>query len=216
MRPRVFIVAGVRLYREGVTRALERSDLIEIVGTAGELSECREQIADAQPDVVLLDVPADKSARAVGYLLNLVPTVRVVALAVSEADHDIVAFAEAGVSGYVTRESSLDELEDAVLRVTRGEAICSPYITATLLRRVSTLAAEHRFGVRTEPRLTSREVEVVRLIERGLSNKEIARQLWIELPTVKNHVHHILEKLQVRDRVEAAAWAETWLADVGY
>jgi len=116
----------------------------------------------------------------------------------------VIACAEAGVSGYVTREASLDELTGVVESVARGESPCSPRISALLLRRVAETA-----GRRTETdaarRLTRREAEIVGLIDEGLSNKQIAGRLSIELATVKNHVHSILEKLQVERRAEAAA-----------
>ena len=108
------------------------------------------------------------------------------------------------MSGYVTRDSSLNELSAAVLGVADGGPLCSPRMVATFLRRIAVLSSEQQADS-AEAALTTREVEIVRLIERGLSNKQIAHELCIELPTVKNHVHHILEKLNVSGRTEAAA-----------
>jgi DNA-binding NarL/FixJ family response regulator len=127
-----------------------------------------------------------------------------VALAVPDQEARVLACAEAGVSSYVPREASLADLAAAIESAARGEAVCSPRMTALLFRRVRVLSR-----VRPEPaevpELTARQWEIIDLIDEGLSNKEIARRLYIEVPTVKNHVHNILDKLQVRRRSEAAA-----------
>ncbi len=126
------------------------------------------------------------------------------ALAVSEVESDVLAWAEAGVVGYVPREASLEDLVSTIEAVVRGELRCSPRIAATLFRRVTKLSANRRHtpqGIH----LTPRELEILDLIDHGLSNKQIAGKLGIEVATVKNHVHNILEKLQVNRRGEAAA-----------
>jgi DNA-binding NarL/FixJ family response regulator len=142
------------------------------------------------------------------------PDVWLVALAVPDADDEIVAWAEAGIAGVLPRDGSFRDLVLMIHSVVRGETVCSPRTAATLLRRVAVLArtASAPAGVdasstveRPGSALTSRETEIVRLMGRGLSNKEIAESLGIALPTVKNHIHHVLEKLQVRTRSEAAA-----------
>ena len=133
-----------------------------------------------------------------------VPGSYTVALALGETESEIIDWAEAGVSAYVTREASIDELVIVIERVTRGEVLCSPKVAGSLFRRVSALAT----GGQTSPapvRLTARERQIVDLINEGLSNKEIAGQLVIELATVKNHVHNVLVKLNVARRGEAAA-----------
>jgi two-component system nitrate/nitrite response regulator NarL len=130
--------------------------------------------------------------------------VKVVALGVPEVEADILRFAEVGVHAYVPPQAGVDDLIRAVNGVVRGEPPCSPRIAAALLRRVAVLAAAH--GPQSEMRqLTCRERQTVQLIEEGLSNKEIARRLCIEVPTVKNHVHSILKKLRAKRRGEAAA-----------
>ena len=116
----------------------------------------------------------------------------------------MIACAEAGASGYVPRDGTVDDLETVVESVARGEIECSPRIAASLLRRVGALAAELR-GPSPNSSLTAREQEVAELLDQGLTNKEIAQQLSIAVPTVKNHVHRILDKLHVHRRTEAAA-----------
>jgi DNA-binding NarL/FixJ family response regulator len=130
---------------------------------------------------------------------------RVVALGVTETEPEIIAFAEAGVSGYLTRDASIPELVATIEAVARNELICPPRITAALMHRVATLAVDRRVTTPSFP-LSPRELEVVALIDAGLSNQEIAGKLYISLATVKNHVHNILEKLDVATRADAAAW----------
>ena len=131
------------------------------------------------------------------------PDAHVVALGVPEDESEVIACAEAGAAGLVTLEGSLDDLEAMLESVGRGETLCSPRVAAALLRRVAALADDH--AASGHARLTAREREIVQLVDRGLSNKEIARELQIELTTVKNHVHNILDKLHVRRRADAAA-----------
>jgi two-component system nitrate/nitrite response regulator NarL len=142
------------------------------------------------------------SVLAVRSLAAAAPAVKVVAVAVPDSERDVIACVEAGVAGYVTREASVEELVQATLDATRGELHLPPRMAARLVRHVAELATD-RPG--PEARLTSRELEIVDLIDDGLSNKQIAQRLCIEVPTVKNHVHNILEKLQVDRRSEAAA-----------
>jgi two-component system, NarL family, nitrate/nitrite response regulator NarL len=143
------------------------------------------------------------SISTVRTLAAQVPQVRVVALGVPETDGHVLACIEAGVAGYVPRDGSLETLVATLMGVDRGEVLCSPRIIGSLFRRVAELAAQPQPPLE---RLTVRELEILELIDQGLTNKEIARRLCIELSTVKNHVHNILEKLQVRRRADAAAW----------
>lgn len=201
---RVVVCAGVRLYREGFAEVLGRQPEIELVGVYGDADEAASHLVALGPDVVLVDATGPDSLAAVGAIVCAVPEVKTVSLALPEVEETVLAHAEAGVSGYVTRDSSLDELLEVLKSTVRGEVLCSPRIAGSLLRRVTVLASE---GARTGApgRLTRREQEIVSLIDEGLSNKQIARRLSIELTTVKNHVHHILEKLGVTRRAEAAA-----------
>jgi two-component system, NarL family, nitrate/nitrite response regulator NarL len=201
-RIQVVVLSDIRLYREGLAAILGKRGPV-VVGTAGDSESGVALVSERQPDIVLVDMAMADAAVAVRALLEAAPHAPVVALGVSETEADVIACAEAGVSGYVTRDESVGDLVAALESVSRGEMICSPGIAAALLRRVTALARREASAPRT--RLTRRELEIVELIDRGLSNKEIARRLSIELATVKNHVHNILEKLQVRRRTEAAA-----------
>ncbi len=203
---RVLIVAEIRLYREGLAEMLQGEPEIDVVGIASGADEAVRELRERQPDVVLLDVAIPENAWLARALMAAVPGTRIVALAVPEIEQEVLACAEAGVAGYVTREGSVEDVVAAVSAVARGEVLCSPRMAASLFQRVATLALE-RSPASIEKRLTNRELEILDLIDQGLSNKEIARRLTIELSTVKNHVHNILDKLNVSRRSEAAAHA---------
>jgi DNA-binding NarL/FixJ family response regulator len=200
----VVIIAETRVYREGLSLALRRAAPVEIVGAVAFPWELESELAD---HVVLLDVAhsQDGPDTVVG-LRSGRPGVRIIALGVSEHEQDIIAYAEAGVAGYVTRDSSIDELVSTIESVLRGEMRCSPRIAAMLNRRVAELTAQLRPSGEQHD-LSPREAEIAELLEKGLSNQEISRQLCIALATVKNHVHNILDKLGLHGRADAAAWA---------
>lgn len=204
-RTAVFIVASVRLYREGLAAALGRAGDIDLAGTAAAPAELGDRLDEIAHPVLLLDVATLDGPAALTRLLETHPGARVVMLALSEDPAEILDWIEAGARGYVTRQHSIADLVAAIDGLVRDELTCPPQVAAALMRRVTTLAA----GRRQEwagGLLSPREVEIVALIDRGLSNKQIAAQLFITLATVKNHVHNILDKLGVRGRAEAAAY----------
>jgi two-component system, NarL family, nitrate/nitrite response regulator NarL len=198
----VVVVANVRLYTEGVCLLLEREPGIEVVGVSSH-QEALETVASLRPDVALIDGATPSCLALVRAMRAAARRTRVVALGLSGVDREIVNCAEAGISGYVTRAGSRSDLVAAIFAAARGEAHCSARVAGTLLERVATLAREKRGPSRE--RLTRRELQVARLLNEGLSNKEIASRLCIEVPTVKSHVHSILRKLGARRRGEAAA-----------
>jgi two-component system nitrate/nitrite response regulator NarL len=185
---------------------LDRTGVISVVASASDVTEGLEEwnMLDEAPDVILLDTaPPDADIR-IRALLAALPDTRVLALTVPNRESEILAVAEAGIAGFVTSDASVAELVAAIESVARGEALCPPSVVAALMRRLASLARS--WADPTEP-LTIREREILELIDEGLSNKQIAQRLRIELPTVKNHVHHILGKLGVQRRTEAAAIA---------
>jgi two-component system, NarL family, nitrate/nitrite response regulator NarL len=202
----VFIVATVRLFREGLALTLREAAGLRVVAVAARSAQLREAFAEHRCAVILLDLSGSDDLDEARALLDLNSRARIVAIGVTEHEPDIVARAEAGVSGYVTQESSISELTKMIECVARDELPCSPRAAAVLNRHVAALATERRTVELTQGRLSRRELEVARLIDQGLSNREIARRLSIEIGTVKNHVHSVLDKLGVRSRVEAAAW----------
>jgi DNA-binding NarL/FixJ family response regulator len=201
---RIIIVSDTRLYREGLALSLERVDRVVVVGVADSVASALTCIEEKTPDVALLDFAMPDALALPRAIAAARMPVTVVAFSVTDTEDEICECAEAGIAGYVARNGSKEDLIAAVENAVRGEVLCSPRVAASLFRRL----AAHVQTTRQRPpdvALTSREQEIIALIDRGLSNKEIARQLKISLPTVKNHVHNILEKLQVRRRGAAAA-----------
>lgn len=199
---RVMIVSDVRLYREGLARALAAQPEVEV---AEHMVEEVLLNLGSQPDIVLADSlivrTTELAARAADN------GVRVVAFAVAEEDEDeVLACARVGVAGFVERNATMEELLTTLRTASQGEVHCSPRIARLLVRRVAALTGSLSQPVECLP-LTRRQRDIVALIERGLSNKEIAIRLGIEVATVKNHVHYVLRKLNVNRRGEAAAVA---------
>lgn len=199
---RVFVLASIRFYREGIADVLSRSPGIDVVGLAARYEDAVAMIDAQRPEVAVLDVVGAEGLALVRELREFAPGTRIVVLAITEADGDVLEWAEAGISGYVTRDGSIDDVVAVVRAAARGEATCTPRISAALLERVHALAtAQPSTNART--RLTAREREIAELLEAALSNKQIAARLQIEVTTVKNHVHNILRKLQVTRRIDA-------------
>ncbi|HEX5853659.1 MAG TPA: response regulator transcription factor [Solirubrobacteraceae bacterium] len=200
----VFIVAPVRVYREELARGLDRSADLRALGSAATGEEARDRVQSLGADVVLVDASTPAGVATARTIRQATPGAGLVALAAPEDDGTVVAYAEAGVAAFVAPDASLEELVVTARAVARGALPAhSPRIAAALLRRVADGARPPEHAVLAP--LTSRERQIVALIDEGLSNKEIAARLCIELSTVKNHVHNLLEKLGARGRVEAAA-----------
>ncbi len=202
-RPRVLVVSDVRLYRDGLVWGLAASGRLEVVGTAEAAPLALHRVIEVRPDIALVDMGMASAPEFVRASAVAAPHTRVVAFAVGDDDQLILACIEAGISGYVPRDASIDDLIATVESVLRGEPRCAPRVVASLFRRLADLAGDRPIGAPDQP-LTRREQEIVDLLRDGLSNKEIAVRLGIELATTKNHVHHILEKLKVRRRSQIA------------
>jgi two-component system, NarL family, nitrate/nitrite response regulator NarL len=202
---RVFVVSNIRLYCEGLSEMLVRDGRLEVVGAAAEAPRDADRIRAAAADVVLLDMGIPDALDAIRRLSRGTAPAKVVALGVANRSQRVVACAEAGVANYVGRDSSLDELVQAVEGAVRGEFDCSPRIAAALVGRVATLAAGRGEGNDDDLYLTPRQLEVARLLDRGLTNQEIGTRLNIEVSTVKIHVHNIMDKLGVHRRGQAVA-----------
>jgi len=206
-RIRLVVVADVRLYRDGLAAALGRFDHLIVAGVAGDAAEAVRLVQQAVPDVAIVDISLDGGLGLFRELRALALTTKVIAFGVYDDSAAIIRCAEAGAAGYVTLNASIDDLAAAIERAADGELECAPRVAAELFRRLAG---------RTDPRppaapggdgLTRREHEVLALLARGLSNKEIAGSLHIAEATVKNHVHNLLEKLNVATRAQAAACA---------
>lgn len=204
----VLIVTDARFHREGLAEALSRSAVVRVVGTAADFDGVRALLTEPGAEVVLLDADLPNAIGVTRHVVREATHLRVVALGLRETDHDVVAWAEAGLAGFVSRDQSIGDLVSAICRVAKGELVCPPRIASALMSRVSILGYGRREHAETPTTpLTYREREIALLVEQGLSNKEIAHRLGIQLATIKTHVHHILEKLGVRRRIQIGALA---------
>lgn len=200
---RILIVAATRLYREGLAQLLSQRDELRVIGSWSEGRDALASLKETATDVVLLDMATPNSRATARAIRFMTPTIPLIAIGIADSDLDVLNCAELGAAGYVTRDGSLDELIVAVQSAAKGELVCSPQRAGTLIRHLATLAEEREL-VQPRKRLTRREREITALIQQDLSNKEIAIRLRIEVATVKNHVHSVLEKLHIHRRAEAA------------
>jgi two-component system, NarL family, nitrate/nitrite response regulator NarL len=195
------IASDVRLYNEGIRQFLREAGEFQItsVTRAENALQC---VLASPPMVMLLDQAMPGGLEVLEQLRRTHPQVAVVALGVPEQEDCLLRWAEAGVTGFVPRAASGAELLATIESAVRGELVCSPRFAGRLLRQPA-LRASTDDSPPTRP-LTARETEIVRLIDSNLSNKEIAARLGIEVATVKNHVHNVLDKLHVHRRAQAA------------
>lgn len=207
MTLRVLVVSDVRIVQEGLGAVLGARGGVDVVSTA-DPAHAADQCARLQPQVVLFDAARRDS---VGYLKDVVgaaPECKVVAFGVHETEEEILPLAAAGTAGYVRAGVACDDVVEVLERVMRDELPCSARTAASLYREIASLSRQDGDAeepIEATPRVSQRELEVGQLIDRGLSNKQIARALGIEPATVKNHVHNLCEKLSVHHRGAAAA-----------
>ncbi|HUY50241.1 MAG TPA: response regulator transcription factor [Streptosporangiaceae bacterium] len=209
-RPRVCIVDDHGLFRSGV-----RSELggeVEVVGEADDVQPAIDLIAERLPDVVLLDVhlPGGGGQLVVTATRSAHPEVRFLALSASDAPEDVIAVIRAGARGYVTKTISGSGLVDAVRRIAAGDTVFSPRLAGFVLDAFAALPQADAGQPSLDPeldQLTPREREVLRLIARGYTYKEIARELYISIKTVESHVSSVLRKLQLSTRHQLTRWA---------
>jgi two-component system nitrate/nitrite response regulator NarL len=201
---RLVVASDVRLYCEGLERVFREAAGIQLVATASEAAGALEHIRTLTPDVILLDMGMEDAFAVARQVPRISPQTRVVAIGMSEAEADVITCAGLGIAGYVPRAGTAADAFQAVHSAARGEVSCSPKIAGFLFRHIATLAKQ-KPNTEATAGLTAREVQILRLLQQGLSNKMISRQLGIELPTVKNHVHSLLGKLGVHRRAEAVS-----------
>ncbi len=208
MAIRVLLVDDQALFREGLETLLSVHKDIEVAGQASNGQEAVEVAAQVQPDVVLMDVrmPVLDGVRATRRLKRALPHCRVIVLTTFDDDEYVFDALRAGAVGYLLKDVPSARLVEAIRATARGESILEPSVAAKVIAeftRVSSMVPAAQMEQLVEP-LSERELEILALIARGASNKEIADQLFIAEGTVKNHVTHILGKLGVRDRTQAA------------
>ncbi len=208
---RVLVVDDQALFREALVTLLGARPEVEVVGEAGDGQQALDRAAARQPDVVLMDLhmPVLDGIAATRRLRVEQPGVRVLALTTFDDDEDVFAALRAGALGYLLKDVSSDRLVEAVLSAARGESVLQPSVAAKVVARFAQLDDAPRS--RPQPLvvpLSDRELDVLRLLADGRSNREIAAALFLAEGTVKNHVTNVLGKLGARDRTQAALRAQ--------
>jgi two-component system nitrate/nitrite response regulator NarL len=210
---RILVVDDHTLFRRGLTALLARDPQLAVVGDAADAGEALRRAQELQPDLILLDnhLPGVNGVDALPGLREAAPGARVLMLTVSEDEQDLAAALRAGASGYLLKTIEGDALVDAIAQAMRGEAVVAPEMTGKLVAAYRDAAASSRETAPTVlsplAQLSPREQDILRGIARGASNKEIGRELGIAETTVKIHVQHVLRKLDVASRVQAAVIA---------
>jgi DNA-binding NarL/FixJ family response regulator len=206
---RVMVVDDHPMWRESVARDLEESGL-RVVATAGTGTEALARFPAARPDVVVLDlqIPAPNGVEVTASMVRDNPAVRVLILSASGEQQDVLDAVKAGATGYLVKSASRAELLAALLRVAEGDTVFTPGLAGLVLGEYRRLSDAPPAPDRPDtPRLTDRETEVLRLVAKGLSYKDIAERLVISHRTVQNHVQNTLNKLQLHNRVELVRYA---------
>ncbi|GAB3205095.1 response regulator [Marinactinospora thermotolerans] len=208
---RILVVDDHALFRRGLVSVLAAEPDIDVVGEAGDGADAMRRAADLLPDVVLMDIrmPHGGGITACAGIKDVAPTSRIVMLTSSDEEADLFGALRAGAVGYLLKSVSVAELPTAVRAVHKGHSFLTPAMAAKLIREFTASSGRERGGPVPvpPPALSTRETQVLRLIARGLSNRDIAAELVISDNTVKNHVRNILDKLQLHSRVEAAVYA---------
>jgi two-component system NarL family response regulator len=207
---RVMIVDDHALFRRGLQMVLEGEDDIEVVGEASDGHEAIEQAEKTTPDVVLMDVrmPKRSGIEATRAIKDVLPSTKILMLTISDEEADLYEAIKAGASGYLLKEISIEEVANAVRQVQAGQSLISPSMASKLLTEFASMVK--RRDERSQvpgPRLTERELEVLKLVAKGMNNRDIGAELFISENTVKNHVRNILEKLHLHSRMEAVVYA---------
>jgi two-component system NarL family response regulator len=206
----VLVVDDHALFRRGLEIVLQQEPDIEVVGEASDGAEAVQKAINTTPDVVLMDVrmPRRSGIEACMAIKDTVPSAKIIMLTISDEEADLYEAIKAGAMGYLLKEISIEDVASAIRAVAGGQSLISPAMASKLLTEFATMIkrTDERQQVPT-PRLTEREMEVLRLVARGMNNRDIAKHLYISENTVKNHIRNILEKLQLHSRMEAVVYA---------
>jgi len=202
----LLILSDVRFIREGLAEVLARDGTFQIAGIAADVEHASALARAARPSVILIDTSLPHGIAAVAALRRSACDAKVVAFALTETETEVIAWAQAGIAGYIPRNTALAALVSHLSSIVRGEQVCPTRIASGMLRWIGQHAGNTlRMKPLSSPTpLTPREEEIARLISAALSNKEIARNLGISLATTKSHVHNILAKLGISTRAQAA------------
>ncbi|HEV3401675.1 MAG TPA: response regulator transcription factor [Acidimicrobiales bacterium] len=212
-RPITVVVADDHeLFRRGMQTVLAMEAGFDVLAQAADGEEAVAKVAELAPDVVLMDVrmPRVDGIEAARRIRESTPSTRVVMLTISDEEDDLYGAVRAGANGYLLKDSSLEDVADAVRAVARGESLISPSMASKLLAEFTAVTGGAGPGEEVDegaPRLSPREIEVLKLVAQGHTNREVAAALHLSENTVKNHVANILDKLHLRSRLEAVMYA---------
>jgi DNA-binding NarL/FixJ family response regulator len=206
--PRVLLVDDHDLFRTGLRTLLEEQG-VDVVGEAETGTKALQQIRETAPEVVVMDLnmPGISGVEATRQIAMIAPLTRVLVLTISDQDADVMDAIMAGASGYLLKDSSIDELMAGINAAAQGESLVSPAIASKVLQRLRATSASPREAETIRAELSDREVQVLKLIANGKDNAMIAAELHISPKTVKNHISNILMKLQIENRIQAAVYA---------
>nr|WP_224766134.1 response regulator transcription factor [Nocardioides campestrisoli] len=206
---RVIVADDQELFRRGLTMLLTQEPDIEVVAEAGDGVAATDLASSMAPDVVLLDVrmPRRSGIEACRAIKESNPSAKVIMLTVSDEEGDLYEAVKSGAAGYLLKDSSIEEVAQGIRVVADGQSLISPSMAVKLIDEFKQMSKPERHQVNGGLRLTERELEVLRLVAKGMNNREIAKQLFISENTVKNHVRNMLEKLQLHSRMEAVMYA---------
>jgi len=207
---RVMLVDDHALFRRGLRVTLDLEPDMAVVGECGDGAEAVQRAVETLPDVVLMDVrmPRRGGIEACTAIKSVVPSAKIVMLTMSDDEGDLYEAIKAGASGYLLKDLPIDEVASSIRAVQTGQSLISPTLASKLLTEFAAMV-KRGDGAQPvpAPRLTAREMEVLRLVARGMNNRDIAHELFISENTVKNHVRNMLEKLQLHSRMEAVVYA---------
>ncbi|HEX9122763.1 MAG TPA: response regulator transcription factor [Actinomycetota bacterium] len=207
---RVLVVDDHALFRRGLQMVLEQEADLELVGEASDGAEAVQKAQELMPDVILMDVrmPKRSGIEATTQIKDALPHVKILMLTISDEEADLYDAIKAGASGYLLKEIPIEEVADAIRSVWAGQSRISPSMASKLLNEFASMSKTTADKPQVPaPRLTDREMEVLKLVAKGMNNRDIAKQLYISENTVKNHIRNILEKLHLHSRMEAVVYA---------
>jgi DNA-binding NarL/FixJ family response regulator len=204
----VLVLDDNRVIRDAVAALLVNEEGVRVAGASGLDADTLHIIEESRPDIILLPAIGARTVELTRAITRRFTEIRVIVFGIKELPEPVTEVIEAGAAGYVREEATLQEFRDVVRLVARGEAHIAPQIASSLFTRLAALASVMRANERAQRvKLTPRELEILRLVAEGLTNKEIAARLHVEHQTIKNHIHNILERLSLRRRQQAVQYA---------
>jgi DNA-binding NarL/FixJ family response regulator len=210
----VTIISEVRLVRDGLSQIIQNDPECVVLSADSNIDEMGALAQPKTPDIVIFDVSSTQALDDICRLSGFYPLIKIIAFGIAQKDDVICAYAEAGADGFIFQDDNVDDLFATIRGVKNGQLRCSERVANALLQRLKQRSVVNS-PANVVLSLTPREKQIIELIAIGLTNKQISRKLQIQLPTVKNHLHHIFEKLHVRTRSEAVNKIRKYYSSIG-